>query len=121
MDRNRIGYLAGEGEWLLAEGVRVADVGEDDPLALLLELGRAEVELPAHGVLHLLDVLVQVLVVQPLPPHLVSRHSSAGEASIDRGSCAAEGKMGKEKEVGQWGDVEKKGTKKQGSRWGFVL
>ena len=73
MDRNRIGYLAGEGEWLLAEGVRVADVGEDDPLALLLELGRAEVELAAHGVLHLLDVLVQVLVVQPLPPHTGGR------------------------------------------------
>jgi hypothetical protein len=30
---------------------------------------------------------------------------------------------GKEREVGaaQWGDVEKKGTKKQGSRWEFVL
>ena len=62
--------LAPEGERLLAEGVRVADVGEDDLLALLLELGGAEVELPAHRVPHLLDVLVQLLVVQRLPRHL---------------------------------------------------
>lgn len=61
-------HLAGEGERLLAEGVGVADVGEDDLLALLLELGGPEVELAAHGVLHLLDVLVQLLVVQRLTP-----------------------------------------------------
>lgn len=65
-------HLAREGERLLAEGVRVADVGEDNLLALLLELGGAEVELPAHRILHLLDVLVQLLVVQRLPRHLAS-------------------------------------------------
>ena len=69
-------HLAGEGERLLSEGVRVADVGEDDLLALLLELGGAEVELPAHRVQHLLDILVQLIVVQRLPRHLVSLPSS---------------------------------------------
>jgi hypothetical protein len=76
--------LAREGERFLAEGVRVADVGEDDLLALLLQLGGAEVQLPAHRVLHPLDVLVQLLVVERFPRHLASRprYSAVAAAAV---------------------------------------
>ena len=84
-------HLAGEGERLLSEGVRVADVGEDDLLALLLELGGAEVELPAHRVLHLLDILVQLIEVERLPRHLLSLPSIPLPLLLLRRRCGSSG------------------------------
>lgn len=110
--------LAPEGERFLAESMRVADVGEDDLLALLLELGGAEVELPAHRVLHLLDVLVQLLVVQRLPRHLAPLPSLLRRRRRSPSSCVEwrvdwTGWMSHGRE---WGRQVGTKTRKQGSR-----
>ena len=53
--------LSGEGEGLLAEGVRVADIRVQDLLALGGALDRSEVDLPAHFVARVPHMWIDVV------------------------------------------------------------
>lgn len=62
------GYLPEEGQGLLAEALRIADVGEDDLLACLDALGCSQVDLSSHRILGVFHALGHLLVREYLVP-----------------------------------------------------